>query len=43
MIGDEDLNVYMEKNSTASLVEEVWNIAKDMDYQTAIILNINMQ
>ena len=37
MIGDEDLNVYMEKNSTASLVEEVWNIAKDMDYQTAII------
>lgn len=37
MIGDEDLNIYREKNSTATLVDELWNIATDLGYQSYLI------
>ncbi len=37
MVGDEDLNIYQEKNSDADLVNEIWNIAAEMNYQTYFI------
>ena len=37
MIGDEDLNIYQEKNSTPALVDELWNIATDLGYQSYLI------
>ena len=37
MIGDEDLNIYQEKNSSQSLVDEIWNTAESLDYQSYLI------
>jgi Zn-dependent M28 family amino/carboxypeptidase len=37
MIGDKDLNIYREKNSTASLTDEIWNIAKGLGYEKQFI------
>lgn len=37
MIGDEDLNIYQEKNSNEDLVSEIWNTAADLDYQSYFI------
>lgn len=37
MIGDEDLNIYQEKNSTQSLVNEIWNVVEDLKYQSFLI------
>ena len=37
MIGDADLNVYREKNSTKSLTDEIWSIADQLGYAQNII------
>jgi glutaminyl-peptide cyclotransferase len=37
MIGDKDLNIYMERNSTTSLVTEIWKLAADLGYQDKFI------
>jgi glutaminyl-peptide cyclotransferase len=37
MIGDEDLNVYYEKNSDAQLREEIWQIAAELGYEENFI------
>lgn len=37
MIGDEDLNIYQEKNSSQSLVNEIWNVVENLGYQTYLI------
>jgi hypothetical protein len=33
MIGDEDLQIYKEKSSTQALVNEIWQVAKDLSYE----------
>jgi len=33
MIGDADLQIRIESNSDASLVEEIWSVAEELDYQ----------
>jgi glutaminyl-peptide cyclotransferase len=33
MIGDKDLNIYKEQNSTPELVERIWQIAADLGYK----------
>ena len=33
MIGDEDLQIYKEKSSTQTLVNEIWQVAKDLAYE----------
>lgn len=40
MIGDADLNIYMEQNSTASLRGEIWQTAKDLGYEKEFIPQI---
>jgi len=37
MIGDEDLTIYQEKNSTQTLVDEIWNVADDLGYHAVFI------
>jgi glutaminyl-peptide cyclotransferase len=37
MIGDADLNIYMEKNSDAGLTNQIWKTAKKLGYETAFI------
>lgn len=37
MIGDRDLNVYMEQNSTASLRNEIWQAADALGYEKEFI------
>jgi Zn-dependent M28 family amino/carboxypeptidase len=34
MIGDADLNIYKEKNSNSELTNEIWNIAKSLEYDS---------
>ena len=36
MIGDEDLQIYKEKSSTQTLVNEIWQVAKDLSYEEII-------
>lgn len=37
MIGDADLNIFMERNSTRKLTEEIWEIAAALGYQDQFI------
>ncbi|HNB50760.1 MAG TPA: M28 family peptidase, partial [Anaerolineales bacterium] len=37
MIGDADLNVYLEMNSDLALSEEIWGVAASLGYAEAII------
>jgi len=37
MIGDADLNIYMEKNSDAELTRQIWETAKSLGYESAFI------
>ena len=37
MIGDADLNIYIEKNSNSALVNEIWNIAAELGYEQSFI------
>lgn len=37
MIGDKDLNIYQEKNSTPTLVTEIWMSAKELGYEAQLI------
>ncbi len=37
MIGDKDLNVYMEMNSTDSLNKEIWGIANKLGFQSYLL------
>lgn len=37
MIGDADLNVYLEMNSDSVLSAEIWGVAASLGYQEAII------
>lgn len=32
MVGDEDLNLYLERNSTTSIRDEIWAVAADLGY-----------
>ena len=33
MIGDADLNIYRERNSNADIMDEIWAVAKMLDYE----------
>lgn len=37
MIGDADLNIYMEKNSDPMLTRQIWETAKNLGYESAFI------
>lgn len=37
MIGDKDLNIYMEKNSDPELTRQIWDTAKTLGYDSAFI------
>jgi hypothetical protein len=37
MIGDVDLNVYIERNSDPTLVSEIWGVAAELGYEESII------
>lgn len=37
MIGDADLNIYMEQNSDAGLTRQIWQTAKTLGYESAFI------
>jgi Zn-dependent M28 family amino/carboxypeptidase len=37
MIGDADLNIYIEQNSNSALVNEIWNIAAELGYEQSFI------
>jgi len=37
MIGDADLNIYMEQNSDAELTRQIWKTAKTLGYESAFI------
>jgi glutaminyl-peptide cyclotransferase len=37
MIGDADLNIYMEKNSDPELTRQIWKTAKTLGYESAFI------
>ena len=37
MVGDANLNIYKEKFSTPGLVEEVWDVARDLGYEKFFI------
>jgi hypothetical protein len=37
MIGDADLNIYMEKNSDTGLTAQIWGAAKKLGYESAFI------
>jgi glutaminyl-peptide cyclotransferase len=37
MIGDADLNIYMEKGSDAGLTRQIWKTAKTLGYESAFI------
>ena len=37
MIGDADLNVYIEQNSDPTLVAEIWGVAAELGYEESII------
>jgi hypothetical protein len=37
MIGDADLNIYKEKNSNAELTDEIWEIARELGYESVFI------
>ena len=37
MIGDADLNIYMEKNSDAGLNQQIWKTAQQLGYETSFI------
>ena len=36
MVGDHDLQIYIEKNSDPSLVQEIWNTADQLGYQSFV-------
>jgi Zn-dependent M28 family amino/carboxypeptidase len=37
MIGDADQNIYIERNSSPNLVEEIWDIAAELGYEQFFI------
>jgi len=37
MIGDSDLNIFIEKNSDLKLSQEIWNIAEDIGYGSQFV------
>jgi Zn-dependent M28 family amino/carboxypeptidase len=37
MIGNKDLNIYMEKNSDPGLTRQIWDTAKSLGYESAFI------
>jgi glutaminyl-peptide cyclotransferase len=37
MVGDKDLNIYMEKNSDPELSQEIWEVAHDLGYSQYFI------
>ncbi len=37
MIGDKDLNIYYERNSTSTLNQEIWEIARQLGYEKYFI------
>ena len=37
MIGDSDLNIYIERNSNPVLVKEIWGVAADLGYKDSFI------
>lgn len=43
MIGDADLNIYMEKNSDVELTRQIWKTAKSLGYEQAFIPEYKFQ
>jgi len=43
MIGDEDLNIYMEKNSDPELSKEIWGVANELGYSQFFIPHTKYQ
>lgn len=43
MIGDRDLNIYMEKNSDPSLTRQIWGVAKGLGYEKSFISETKYQ
>lgn len=39
MVGDSDLNIFMEKNSNLELTQEIWSIAAELGYSNSFIPN----
>jgi Zn-dependent M28 family amino/carboxypeptidase len=37
MIGDADLNIYKERNSNPDLTDEIWEVAKELGYESKFI------
>ena len=37
MVGDADLNIYLERNSDQELSQEIWNIARELNYSNEFI------
>jgi glutaminyl-peptide cyclotransferase len=37
MIGDADLNIYKERNSNPELTDEIWEVAKELGYESKFI------
>ena len=37
MIGDADLNIFMERNSDVTLTNQIWNTAKSLGYDSAFV------
>jgi glutaminyl-peptide cyclotransferase len=43
MIGDSDLNIYMEKNSDPELTKQIWNVAKNLGFENSFLTNYKYQ
>ena len=37
MVGDADLNIYKERNSDSTLIEEIWSVAESLGYGSQFI------
>ncbi len=37
MIGDADLNIYIERNSDPALVKEIWDVASELGYERSFV------
>jgi glutaminyl-peptide cyclotransferase len=43
MIGDADLNIYMEKNSDPELTKQIWGVAKNLGFEKSFISKYKYQ
>ncbi|MEI7848341.1 MAG: M28 family peptidase [Chloroflexota bacterium] len=43
MIGDSDLNIYMERNSDVEITNQIWETAKNLGYESSFIQSFKYQ